>query len=82
MFRIPYTLKFTRVGEWAWQQSLFNLRDTYVAYGVRGLKKVPVFCHVPFSASYVQTLQDLLFLIFPFLFPSVFYCQFFYVDDN
>ena len=38
MSTIPYTLKFNRMGEWARQQSLFKLRDTYVAYGVRGLK--------------------------------------------
>ena len=38
MSTIPYTLKFNCMGEWARQQSLFKLRDTYVAYGVRGLK--------------------------------------------
>ena len=37
MSTIPYTLEFDRVGEWARQQSLFKLRDTNVAYGVRGL---------------------------------------------
>ena len=37
MSTIPYTLKFNRMGEWARQQSLFKLRDTHVAYGVRGL---------------------------------------------
>ena len=37
MSTIPYTLKFNRMGEWARQQSLFKIRDTYVAYGVRGL---------------------------------------------
>ena len=49
MSTIPHTLKFNCIGEWARQQSLFKLRDTYVAYGVRGLtltcpgvgKKVP-----------------------------------------
>ena len=35
MSTIQYTLKFNRMGEWARQQSL-KLRDTYVAYGVRG----------------------------------------------
>ena len=43
MSTIPYTLKFNRMGEWARQQSLFNLRDTYVAYGVRGLKTLIFF---------------------------------------
>ena len=38
MSTIPYTLKFNRMGEWARQQGLFKLRDTYVAYGVRGLR--------------------------------------------
>ena len=37
MSTIPHTLKFNRIGEWASQQSLFKLRDTYVAYGVQGL---------------------------------------------
>ena len=37
MSTIPYTLKFNRMAQWARQQSLFKLRDTYVAYGVRGL---------------------------------------------
>ena len=40
MSTIPYTLKFNRMGEWARQQGLFKLRDTYVAYGVRGLKQL------------------------------------------
>ena len=40
MSTIPYTLKFNRMGQWARQQSLFKLRDTYVAYGVRGLNKI------------------------------------------
>ena len=42
MSTIPYTLKFNRMDEWAGQQSLFTskLRDTYVAYGVRGLIRV------------------------------------------
>ena len=31
------TLTFNRMGEWAGQQNLFKLCDTYVAYGVRGL---------------------------------------------
>ena len=38
MSTIPYTLKFNRIGEWARQQSLFKLRDTYVAYGFRGFR--------------------------------------------
>ena len=36
MSTIPYTVKFNRMGEWARQQSLFKLRDTYVASGFRG----------------------------------------------
>ena len=39
MSTIPYTLKYNCMGEWARQQSLFKLRDTYVAYGVRGSKR-------------------------------------------
>ena len=43
MSTIPYTLKFNRMGQWARQQSLFKLRDTYVAYGVRGITKKKYF---------------------------------------
>ena len=31
------------MAQWARQQSLFKLRDTYVAYGVRGLKLNTIF---------------------------------------
>ena len=37
MSTIPYTLKFNCMGEWARQQGLFKIRDTDVAYVVRGL---------------------------------------------
>ena len=40
MSTIPYTLQFNRMGEWASQQSLFKLRNTYVAYGIRRLRMI------------------------------------------
>ena len=54
MSTIPYTLKFNRMAQWARQQSLFKLRDTYVAYGVRGLNKAvgSVMC------TYTDTYND------------------------
>ena len=46
MSTIPYTLKFNRMGQWARQQSLFKLRDIYVAYGVRGLSQMGLADHL------------------------------------
>ena len=53
MSTIPYTLKFNRMGEWAKQQSLFKLRDTYVAYGVRGLREFLV-RYFYYDTSYIE----------------------------
>ena len=54
MSTIPYTLKFNRMGEWARQQSLFKLRGTYVAYGVRGLICQDIICYIRIKSSSKQ----------------------------
>ena len=80
MSTIPYTLKFNRMGEWARQQSLIKLRDTYVAYGVRGLVCMFLFYFVDINKIYFPkeihvnniTLLEHIYIVFVYLCVTIF----------